>query len=260
MDSNLVEDNAQAPLGAEDGCATGTVGHIGVFSLNYHKHIHTGEGGMCVTSDTALADRMRLIRNHGENIVESAGIDTPINIVGFNYRMTELSAAVGLAQLAAIDAHVALREKLAAALTAATADLDGLTPPIVRPGCRHNYYIWLLKYDAACMGVGRATFSRALEAEGFPHAVGYLKPLYTLPLFQKRLAIGREGFPFTLTERKYDALHLPVVERLHRDEAVLFEPCAYAIDDGVIERLCEAIRKVHRHRDDLVRYERLQAA
>src|SRR5262249_8722448 len=63
----LVEDNAQGPLAAEHGRYAGTVGDIGVFSLNYHKHIHTGEGGVCVTNDDELALRLQLIRNHGEN-------------------------------------------------------------------------------------------------------------------------------------------------------------------------------------------------
>ena len=60
----LIEDNAQAPLAHENGSQTGTIGHIGVASLNYHKHIHTGEGGVCTTNDDNLAQRLMLIRNH----------------------------------------------------------------------------------------------------------------------------------------------------------------------------------------------------
>src|SRR5262245_21901216 len=67
----LVEDNAQGPLAMEHGRYAGTMGHIGIFSLNYHKHVHTGEGGMCVTADDELALRLQMIRNHGENIVEA---------------------------------------------------------------------------------------------------------------------------------------------------------------------------------------------
>ncbi|MBM3596226.1 MAG: hypothetical protein FJX31_10765, partial [Alphaproteobacteria bacterium] len=70
----LVEDNSQGPLATEDGAFAGTVGDIGVFSLNYHKHIHTGEGGMCATRDAALALRLQAIRNHAENIVAPAPI------------------------------------------------------------------------------------------------------------------------------------------------------------------------------------------
>ena len=252
----LIEDNAQAPLAAENGRSTGTIGHIGVFSLNYHKHIHTGEGGVCVTDDNDLACRLRMIRNHAENLVEHAGIAAPVNLVGFNFRMSEMSAAVGIEQLKRAEEHVRPREALATALSAVIADCPGLTPPSVRQGCRHNFYVWMLRYDAAAMGIGRATFSKALAAEGFPHAVGYLRPLYKLPAFQKRMAIGREGWPFTLTERRYDNGLCPVVERLHSDEALLFEPCAYAVDPETTERLGAALRKVYDHRHDLVAYDR----
>lgn len=256
----LIEDNAQAPLASENGRAAGTIGHIGVFSLNYHKHIHTGEGGVCVTNDDDLALRLQMIRNHAENLVESAEIRVPVNLVGFNFRMTEMSAAVGIEQLRRAEEHVRPREELSRALSAAVADRPGLTPPRVRKGCRHNYYVWMLRYDAAVVGISRATFSKALEAEGFPHATGYLRPLYKLPVFQRRIAIGRDGWPFTLTDRDYADLHCPVVERLHKDEALLFEPCAYAVDAETTDRLCAALRKVYDHRADLIAYDRRNEA
>lgn len=248
----LIEDNAQAPLGHENGRRCGTIGDIGIFSLNFHKHIHTGEGGVCTTNDTGLAERLQAIRNHAENVTAGLSGDALTNMVGFNFRMTEMSAAVGLAQLGAIDRHVEARERIAQALSDGTRDLDGLTPPQVRDGCRHNYYVWMLKFDAARMGVSRALFSKALAAEGFPHFPAYLPPLYRLPLFRERAAIGRDGWPFTLTDRVYKDGLAPVCERLHEEEALLFEPCAFEVTDTNLERLVEAVRKVHRHRDELV--------
>ena len=87
------------PLASENSFYAGTIGHIGVFSLNYHKHIHTGEGGICCTDDDELALRLRAIRNHGENIIESLNIQDITNFVGFNFRMTELNASIGIEQL-----------------------------------------------------------------------------------------------------------------------------------------------------------------
>ena len=252
----LVEDNAQAPLASEHGRAAGTVGHIGIFSFNFHKHIHTGEGGMCVTEDDRLAERLRLIRNHGENVVEAGGHDELVNMVGFNFRLTELSAAVGLAQLADIDRHVGRRERVAEALTAGLDGLDGLRAPMVREGCRHNYYCWCVRYDEAAMGVSRDTFCRALAAEGFPLGVGYVRPLYLLPLFQERIAIGAEGFPFSLSNRTYPKGLCPVAERLHEKEAFLFEPCAWSLDERHTELLVEALRKVHGRPGELAALER----
>ena len=247
----LIEDNAQAPLGSEEGVATGMIGHIGIASLNYHKHIHTGEGGVCVTDDDDLANRIQLIRNHAENLVEHDGIADAVNMVGFNFRMTELSAAVGLVQLADIERHVSARERLAEILSDGTRDLEGWAVPKVRAGCRHNYYIWLVKFDQEVMGVSRELFSKALAAEGFPHYLAYVPPLYRLPLFQRRVAIGREGWPFTLTDRRYDDGLCPVTERLHENEAICFEPCAYDVDDALAAKMVAAIRKVHTHRRDL---------
>lgn len=256
----LVEDAAQSPLSFEAGRRAGTIGHIGVFSLNYHKHIHTGEGGFCVTDDEGLAKRLSLIRNHAENSAEWLGIDDATNMVGMNLRMTELGAAVGIEQLRAAETHIGARERVAAALNAAVEGLDGLKPPHVRDGCRHNYYCWVMRYDAKKTGVSRATFSSALAAEGFPHFVGYVAPLYRLPLFRKRHAIGREGFPFTLSNRRYSDGMCPVAERLHAEDLVLFEPCAWAVDDATLELLAEALRRVHANLPALRAFEQDRAA
>lgn len=241
----LIEDNAQGPLATEHGRFAGTVGHIGVFSLNYHKHIHTGEGGMCVTDDDGLALRMQMIRNHGENVVEPLGLEDISNLVGFNYRMTELSAAVGLEQLARVDDAVGLRVRLAERLSAATEGLEGLTAPRVRPGCEHVYYLWTLRFDEERVGVSRERFSEALAAEGFPHFQGYLRPLYLLPVFQRRVAFGRGGYPFDLSEVRYEEGLCPVAERLWRSELLCFETCMYSVTDEEAGLLGAAIRKVH---------------
>ncbi|MCL9683569.1 DegT/DnrJ/EryC1/StrS family aminotransferase [Legionella maioricensis] len=247
----LIEDNAQGPLAMEDGRYAGTVADIGVFSLNYHKHIHTGEGGMCTTRDPELALRLQAIRNHAENIVAPAPIQNPVNMIGFNYRMTEMSAAVGISQLAKIDAEVGRRQHLAECLSEGLADLEGITVPTVRPGCRHVYYTWAAKLDEARLGVSRKDFSAALTAEGFPHFVGYVTPLYMLPVFQKRIAFGREGWPFNLTNRQYHKGLCPVAERMHERELLGFETCAYRVDNQHIELLIEAVRKVHTYRHSI---------
>jgi dTDP-4-amino-4,6-dideoxygalactose transaminase len=249
----LVEDNAQAPLAAEGEQMAGTVGHIGVFSLNFHKHIHAGEGGVCVTGDAGLARRLRLIRNHGENVVEEWGETDISNMIGFNFRLTELGAAVALAQLASIDEHVGRRERLARTLSEATADLDGWLPPTVRQGCRHVYYAWVARLIPEKAGVARAAFARALAAEGFPIAEGYVPPLYNLPLFRQRLAFGGDGYPFSLGAPDYAPGICPVAERLQHSQALLFECCLHDIDQELAGRLAQAVVKVHRHRDELRR-------
>jgi len=250
-DLKLVEDNAQGPLAMENGRYAGTVGHIGIFSLNYHKHIHTGEGGMCVTNDDTLALRLQLIRNHAESCVEDLGMQDLTNLVGFNYRMTELSAAVGIEQLKKIDYHVTRREYLAQRLSKGIEGLPGLTPPQVRPQCRHVYYVWAVRFDENLVGVSREQFSKALTAEGVPHFTGYVRPLYLLPLFQQRVALGSKGYPFNLSSAKYDRGLCPVTERLWSKELLGFETCMHHIDAEQLDLIIEAIHKVYAQRHAL---------
>ncbi len=248
----LIEDNAQAPLANDQGILTGSIGHIGVYSLNYHKHFHTGEGGICTTNDDDLALRLQIIRNHGENVVEPLAVGNLTNLVGFNYRMTEMSAAVGREQLKKAAGLVDRREYLANRMTAGLSDLPGLTPPKVRDGCRHVYYVWVMRYDESIVGIPRELFCKALGAEGFPVNEGYVAPLYWLPLFQQRIAIGSGGYPFNLSQRRYEQGLCPVAERLHRKELVEFHICSYDVTDADADRLIAAVRKVYANRHRLV--------
>jgi perosamine synthetase len=249
----LIEDNAQAPFAKDNGRYTGSIGDIGIYSLNYHKHIHTGEGGVCVTEDDDLARRLQMIRNHAENIVEPLGIEDPTNLLGFNFRMTELSAAVGIEQLKHADKHIERRRALAEALTEATRGLEGLSPTVVREGCEHVYYLWSLRIDEAKLGLTREQFSKALAAEGFPHFNGYLRPLYMLPVFQKRAAFGG-GYPFNLSEVRYPAGLCPVAERMWKRELLCFEVCAYAVDDRALSEMTHALKKVHAARREFAEH------
>jgi dTDP-4-amino-4,6-dideoxygalactose transaminase len=246
----LIEDNAQGPLAAENGRLAGTVGHIGVFSLNRHKHVQTGEGGVCTTDDERLALRLRLIRNHGENLVEPFGIEDAEGLVGFNYRLTELSAAAGIAQLQSAEAIVGERQRLAERLTQALRGINGLIVPAVRSGCRHVYYVWAFRLDPQAIRIPRELFARAVAAEGVPLGQGYVRPLYRLPVFQRRQAFGG-GWPFTLTDRRYGPELAPVCERLHYKDLLIFAICAYDLPGDTIDRVAEAIAKVAAGQDAL---------
>ena len=247
----LIEDNAQAVLAEEGGRLAGTVGHIGIYSLNIHKHIQTGEGGVCVTSDANLAQRLQLIRNHGENVVDWLKVTDLTNIVGFNFRMTEISAAVGRAQVSRIDDLVLRAESIAQRLTDGTSNLAGFSPPAVRAGCRHNYFMWSAKLDPAQLGVSRNTFCKALAAEGVPVAQGYVDPIYRIPLFQRRIAIGKEGFPFNLSDRTYPAKLCPVAEAMRDTHLLQFQPVSWDADDEQVDMMVEAFHKVYRGLDQL---------
>jgi perosamine synthetase len=208
----LIEDNAQAPFAMEDGRYAGTIGHIGVFSLNVHKHIQCGEGGVCVTDDDDLADRLRGFINHGE----LAG-----GALGLNLRMTEVTAAIALAQLARAKPIVEGRIAQAEAIIAAIGSIPGLRPPVVRNGCKHVYYTIPFLIEGE-----RARFVKALAAEGVPLTEGYGPPLYRLPAFA----------PF--------ARPCPVADDLHDRRLFYFENCGYDPTPAQIKQIGNAFQKV----------------
>ena len=257
---HLVEDNAQAPLASENDRYAGTIGHIGVFSLNRHKHIQTGEGGVCTTDDDDLALRLEMIRNHGENLIDPLDVSDRRNLIGFNYRMTELSAAVGIAQLRRAEDIIGERVALAERLTAGMDGLDGIIPPKVRDGCTHVYYVWAARFEDRAVGVSRDLFAKALAAEGFINSVGYVEPLYRLPQFRERTAVGGEGFPFTLSNRTYPEGLCPVCERMHEFEVLEFLICSFDPDATQTQHLINAFHKVYERRDELAAHERRHRA
>ena len=249
-DLYLIEDNAQAPLGEEYGELAGTIGDIGVFSLNYHKHIHSGEGGICVTNDKNLATRLQMIRNHAEAVVGPSGTNNIVNMVGFNYRMTEMSAAVANVQLKDINKHVVKRIKIAETLSESLNELEGIYVPKVRKGCKHVYYVWSAKYDEKIVGVSREVFVKALNAEGFCYG-GYVEPLYNLPIFKQKIAIGSSGFPFSESKHDYKDDKCPVAESLYESHFLHFQPCSYDISSRDLWKLIEAFKKVYENRSKL---------
>ena len=240
----LIEDAAQAPLASEHGRYAGTVGHIGVFSLNYHKHIHAGEGGVCCTDDERLANRLHAIRNHGENVTTKLDVGSLSNMIGFNFRFTEMAAAIGIEQLNKIEHYVDSRIAIANQLSRALCHLPGLIVPAVRDDSRHVYYVWAARYQSDSTGVSRKRLVEALLAEGVPLSEGYVTPLYLLPTFQKRIAIGGQGWPFSLSNVTYERGLCPIAEQLQDSELIEFCICSYELDDEDVKRVVAAFNKV----------------
>lgn len=259
----LIEDNAQAPLGKEDNNLAGTVGDIGIFSLNYHKHFHTGEGGVCVTNNEQLAKKLQLIRNHGENCVKELNVKNEINTIGLNLRMTEISAAIGLEQLKKADDLVQERVDIANYLNENLNNLTGINLPIQRKNSRPVYYMYQIRFDEEKVGVSRELFAEALAAEGFPTFLGFIKPLYLLPAFQNKIAIGRNGFPFKRSrylfpffKKKYSYKKglCPIAEKLHEKQLMGFDSCCIKLNSEDLKLLSKAFKKVFNNRNQLDSY------
>ena len=251
----VIEDAAQVPGGTYKGRYTGTLAHIGVFSLNYHKTIHTGEGGVVVTDDPDLAERVALIRNHGEVVVKDKKVDDIVNLVGFNYRMTEIEAAIGIEQLKKLPSLHPPRVRCAEFLTARLGSLPGLKTPVTRSDVVHGYYRYALRFDEMVIGVTRDRFVDALNAEGIPMVKGYTEPLYLEPMYQRRIAFGSGGFPWTYPAWKgsvdYSLGSCPVIERLYYRELMCTDVCHAQIGDADLVDVVDAFQKVYDNLDEL---------
>lgn len=240
----IIEDAAQAPWASLDGAKAGTLGDIGVLSLNRHKHIHCGEGGIALTDDPELARRLQLIRNHAEVVIGPDEILT--NMIGQNYRMTEVHAAIAIEQLKKLPALVARRQEQAEQITGALAGHPLLSPPVVREGAVHAYYVYATRFQAGeNPEISRDVLARALSAEGLPTSARYVTPLYKLPVYQQRIGMGDQGWPFSLAPHvDYSQCDCPVVERMEGQEICILGNVHGALSDSEMADFLAILEKV----------------
>jgi perosamine synthetase len=244
----LITDTAQAPGTYYKGKMTGTLADVGGYSLNYHKHIHTGEGGILVTNDDEIAERLQLIRNHAEAVVGDKGVTNLCNMLGHNFRLGEIECALGIEQLKKLDGLVAGRQRAAERLTQGLKSLPGLRTPIIKPDCTHAYYMYPMILDVEQLGVSRASLQEALEAEGIVGlASGYVN-LHLLPMYQEKIAYGSKGFPWTSDICHRDVSYAkgicPVAEELHDSTYLGFEMCVSEMTDNNVDLMIKAFWKV----------------
>jgi dTDP-4-amino-4,6-dideoxygalactose transaminase len=171
------------------------------------------------------------------------------NMIGFNYRMTEIEAAIASEQLKKLESLVRPRVACAEYLSDRLKDLPGLTPPVVRPGVRHGYYVYPMRYDARQTGVPRARIAEALRAEGIPCGTGYVRPLYLEPAYQERIGYGSRGFPFRCAQNSsavsYARGLCPVCERMHFEELLSLGTCHANIAPSDLDDVVRAFDKVY---------------
>lgn len=246
----VIEDCAQAPGATYNEKYVGTIGDLGIFSLNQHKTITTGEGGVVITNDDELALRVRLIRNHGEVIVNDLTPKTISGILGWNYRMTELEAAVGIAQFKKLDKLTDSRIELADYFTERLNKLNipGLVLPKIYDTCKHVYFVYPIKYNKEKIGISRDLFVKAINAEGVPFGYGYVRPIYLEPMYQKQICYGNKGCPFNCKYYKGKANYrkgiCPVCERMHFNELIVTGICRFPLVKKDINDVVIAVEKI----------------
>lgn len=260
----VIEDCAQAPMSKYKGKFVGTIGDVGIFSLNYHKHIHTGEGGMIVTNDPVIAEKIELIRNHGEAVVEGKKTKDLWNTFGFNYRMTEMEAAVGIEQLKKLSGLIDHRIANADYLSKKINELPGIIPPVVKEGCKHVYYVQAFKFKKDIVGVHRDTFINAMKAE-LPTMIlrestpiigcGFAPPLYLQPIYQQRIHKCSFNCPRYDGNVSYEKGLCPVTEKMFFEEVFTHEYMRPSFTKSDLEDVVNAYYKVYENVAELKEYE-----
>ena len=231
------------------------MGDIGGYSLNYHKHIHTGEGGILVTNDKNLAERMQLIRNHAEAAVEGMEVKNISNMLGHNFRLGEIECSMGIEQLKKLDCLVEKRQYSANKLISGISALDGIEIPKAQKDNTHVYYILPMILDIEKLGISREKIFNALEAEGVKGlAQGYAN-IHMLPMYQKKIAYGETGFPwnseFNSRDISYKKGICPVAERLHDKTFLGYEMCLHDLTEDDCDLVIKSFQKVWQNLDQL---------
>ncbi len=240
----LIEDCAQAHLAEYMGRLVGTIGHIGCFSLQQSKHIITGDGGISITADEALATKMALFMDKGWD--RGTGTSHRVyTLLGLNYRMNEITGAVALAQMERLDYVVTERRRRGDRLSHLIAECRFVKPQKILDGSKHSYWHYeLLVQKNAPFTADQ--FAEALEAEGIPASAHYIgKPIFLCheALRNKRI-FGLSPFPFDHNPRTviYDESTCPLAQD-YLDRLVLL-PLHEFLSVEDIEDMARAIVKV----------------
>jgi dTDP-4-amino-4,6-dideoxygalactose transaminase len=215
----VIEDCSHAHGAVYHDEKIGTIGDIGIFSLQQKKNLCTGDGGMVTTDNAGYAEAIRRLRTFGHEELS------------YNYRMTEIAAAIGQVRLPLLDGHNAARRANAGYVEEKLRDVPGITVRKPIPDTVGVYYSLLLECDPEVLAVSRREFIAAVRAEGIPVARSY-RPVHRMPNFHPSTTPAR-GCPWQWT--LYDA---PESERPCYEDGV----CPVA-EDYADNRLMEL--KVH---------------
>lgn len=238
----VVEDCSQAHATRLHGTYLGRWGHIGAFSLQQAKHMTTGDGGVSITDDDTYAERMRRFRDKGWERGRHGARSYPM--LGLNYRMTELQAAVGIPQIAEVRGVVERRQALGGRLAERLAAVDGVRPHVPMRGGEHSYWLFAFEVDHWAP----AQFAYALRAEGVPAAPGYTgEPIYQcMSALADLRTFGSSRYPFTAADGADHAGYGPglcvVAEEVLRRQVTVWPHEAFTEED--IDDVAAAVEKV----------------
>lgn len=246
----VIEDACQSHLAEWKGRKVGTFGVTGCFSFQASKNLNCGEGGAVITSNDQYIERAFTYHNNGRGRSPLKQGDTFVyDSAGANLRLTDLQAALLLAQMTRLEQQSKVRETNAAHLTSLLREIPGIKPATTAAGCTRNaYHLYMFRYDAAQFdGLTRAQFLKAMQAEGIPASGGY-SPLNKEPFLKSRLT--SRGFARVYTKERVkawdDANALPVNDKLCK-EAVWFTQTMLLGDRSDMDEIAAAVRRIRKN-------------
>jgi dTDP-4-amino-4,6-dideoxygalactose transaminase len=236
----LIEDCAQAFGCTYDGKPVGTIGRMGCFSFNEFKHIACGDGGIIITDDEALASKLRLSTDKCYSRDEKATIRDPWFLAN-NYRMTELQAAVALAQLKKLDSIVARRRKWCTALSKELSAIKGISVPQPTPGCDPSWWFYMLRVDEKLLGANVDEFTEAVKAEGLSGGAHYTgRCIYEYPVMLDHSAFDHASHAYSA--QKYAHGLCPTAEEIL--DTCFIHACHEAFTEQDLQEVIHGFKKV----------------
>jgi perosamine synthetase len=220
----IIEDSCEGLGSSVGGKALGTFGDVGVFAFYPNKQITTGEGGMVVTDDPTIADEIRSMRNQGR---DTDGTWLRHVRLGYNYRLDELSAALGVAQMARVDDLRRGRERVVNAYRAALGDRDWVTVPRAQSDETVDWFVYVVRLHA---DIDRDDVMKRIAAHGVPSRP-YFSPLHLQPFYREQFGFRPGDFP--VTERVAASTRaLPFSSRLSDDDVQYVADALIGAVDG----------------------------
>jgi len=247
----VVEDCAQAHAAEYRGRRVGSIGDLGCFSFQRSKNMTGGEGGIVLTDDGEMADACRRMRQQGRVYGSGRPVYDRFSI-GYNFRMTEMQAAMLLAQLESIEEFTATRIRNGERLDEELSRFEWITTPTTRPHARNVYHVYAIRVDVERLGMGRDGLVEALVAEGIPARPGYDWPLHRHPVFAELIGFGGKRCPY---ECRYyrgkvqygDGSH-PVTDRVVSDTVWIASGwMVHNLNDRDIDDIARAFEKIDAH-------------
>jgi len=222
-DIKIIEDAACAAGASWQGRSAGALGDLGVFSFHPRKSITTGEGGMVTTNDDNLAERVKMLRNHGASLSEEERHRGPrpyllpdFDLLGFNYRMTDLQGAVGMVQLKKLDQFIDERAHMAARYREELADVPWLRLPQEPKHGRHAWQAFVTYVDPTKAPRPRNEIMEYLQQRGISTRPG-THAVHMLGYYRKRFGSKQDDFPGA-RDCDRNSMAIPLHNRMREDD------------------------------------------